>query len=93
MVITSLVLVFYPFSLHRPCVLNLANFGPCVYHKEKKKCLLQVDDSMFNDEQGTPELPDGLVYFRTNLVELLVDTCQLLRSATFVQKVLDLYLK
>ncbi|XP_062010475.1 transportin MOS14 isoform X2 [Rosa rugosa] len=46
----------------------------------------QVDDSMFNDDQGTPELPDGLVYFRTNLVELLVDICQLLRSATFVQK-------
>ncbi|ONI20150.1 hypothetical protein PRUPE_3G316100 [Prunus persica] len=46
----------------------------------------QVDDSMFNDEQGTPELPDGLVHFRMNLVELLVDICQLLRSATFVQK-------
>lgn len=60
---------------------------------KRKKCLSQVDDSMFTDEQGTPELPDGLVYFRTNLVELLVDTCQLLRSATVVQKVLDLYLK
>lgn len=48
---------------------------------------------MFNDEQGTPELPDGLVHFRMNLVELLVDICQLLRSATFVQKVLDLCLK
>ncbi|XP_021822946.1 transportin MOS14 isoform X3 [Prunus avium] len=46
----------------------------------------QVDDSMFNDEQGTPELPDGLVHFRMNLVELLVDICQLLRSAAFVQK-------
>lgn len=48
---------------------------------------------MFNDEQGTPELPDGLVHFRMNLVELLVDVCQLLRSATFLQKVLDLCLK
>lgn len=47
---------------------------------------------MINDEQGTPELPDGLVNFRMNLVELLVDICQLLRSATFVQKVLDMYL-
>lgn len=92
MVITSLVLVFYPFSLYQPCVLKLANLV-LVFITKRKKCLLQVDDSMFNDEQGTPELPDGLVYFRTNLVELLVDTCQLLRSATFVQKVLDLYLK
>lgn len=60
---------------------------------KEKFCLLQVDDSMFNDEQGTPELPDGLAYFRTNLVELLVDICQLLRSATFVQKVLGMNLK
>ncbi|XP_050380525.1 transportin MOS14 [Argentina anserina] len=46
----------------------------------------QIDDSMFNDDQGTPELPDGLAYFRMNLVELLVDICQLLRSTIFVQK-------
>ncbi|KAA8548316.1 hypothetical protein F0562_004745 [Nyssa sinensis] len=47
----------------------------------------QVDDSTFNDERGTLDLPDGLVHFRMNLVELLVDICQLLRSATFVQKI------
>ncbi|XP_068335022.1 uncharacterized protein [Pyrus communis] len=46
----------------------------------------QVDGSMFDDEQGTPELPDGLLHFRVNLVELLVDICHLLRSATFIQK-------
>ncbi|XP_044466271.1 transportin MOS14 isoform X2 [Mangifera indica] len=46
----------------------------------------QVDDSTFNDD-GMPDLPDGLVQFRMNLVELLVDICQLLRSATFIQKI------
>lgn len=47
----------------------------------------QVDESSFNDD-GMVDLPDGLVQFRMNLVELLVDICQLLRSATFIQKVL-----
>ncbi|KAJ4729616.1 Transportin like [Melia azedarach] len=46
----------------------------------------QVDESSFNDD-GMLDLPDGLVHFRMNLVELLVDICQLLRSATFIQKV------
>ncbi|XWS30603.1 hypothetical protein CRYUN_Cryun23aG0000200 [Craigia yunnanensis] len=46
----------------------------------------QMDESTFNDESGTFDLPDGLVQFRMNLVELLVDICQLLQPATFVQK-------
>ncbi|KAF3435348.1 hypothetical protein FNV43_RR22435 [Rhamnella rubrinervis] len=46
----------------------------------------QVDDSVFDDEKEATELPDSLVLFRMNLVELLVDICQLLRSATFIQK-------
>ncbi|GMY12794.1 transportin MOS14 [Fagus crenata] len=46
----------------------------------------QVDESIFHDERGNPDLPDGLVHFRMNLVELLVDICQLLGSATFIQK-------
>ncbi|KAJ0113292.1 hypothetical protein Patl1_02485 [Pistacia atlantica] len=46
----------------------------------------QVDDSTFNDD-GMPDLPDGLVQFRMNLVELLVDICHLLQSATFIQKI------
>jgi transportin-3 len=46
-----------------------------------------VDESTFNDERGNIDLPDGLVNFRMNLVELLVDICQILRSATFLQKV------
>lgn len=46
----------------------------------------QVDESSFNDD-GMVDLPDGLVQFRMNLVELLGDICQLLRSATFIQKV------
>ncbi|XP_030953191.1 transportin MOS14 [Quercus lobata] len=46
----------------------------------------QVDESIFNDERGNPDLPDGLIHFRMNIVELLVDICQLLSSATFIQK-------
>ncbi|KAG8485174.1 hypothetical protein CXB51_021295 [Gossypium anomalum] len=46
----------------------------------------QVDGSTFSDESRTFDLPDGLVQFRMNLVELLVDICQLLQPATFVQK-------
>nr|KJB22450.1 hypothetical protein B456_004G047900 [Gossypium raimondii] len=46
----------------------------------------QLDESTFSDESRTFDLPDGLVQFRMNLVELLVDICQLLQPATFVQK-------
>ncbi|KAH1194289.1 Transportin MOS14 [Glycine max] len=46
----------------------------------------QVDDSTYNDEGGVVDLPDGLIHFRVNLVELLVDICHLLGSATFMQK-------
>ena len=47
-----------------------------------------MDDSTYNDEGGVVDLPDGLIHFRVNLVELLVDICHLLGSATFMQKVL-----
>ncbi|CAN0876030.1 Transportin MOS14 [Linum grandiflorum] len=50
----------------------------------------QVDESTFNERSGVLELPDGLINFRMNLVELLVDICQLLRPTRFLQKVLDL---
>ncbi|XP_027349351.1 transportin MOS14 isoform X2 [Abrus precatorius] len=46
----------------------------------------QVDDSTFNDERRVVDLPDGLIHFRMNLVELLVDICHLLGSSTFIQK-------
>ncbi|XP_016701788.2 uncharacterized protein [Gossypium hirsutum] len=46
----------------------------------------QLDESTFSDESRTFDLPDGLVQFRMNLIELLVDICQLLQPATFVQK-------
>ncbi|TKY62938.1 Transportin-3 protein [Spatholobus suberectus] len=46
----------------------------------------QVDDSTYNDEGRVVDLPDGLIHFRMNLVELLVDICHLLGSATFMQK-------
>ncbi|KAH9742989.1 Xpo1 domain-containing protein [Citrus sinensis] len=52
----------------------------------------QVDESSFNDD-GMVDLPDGLVQYRMNLVELLVDICQLLRSATFIQKVSEVVLQ
>ncbi|KAM7277159.1 hypothetical protein ACFE04_019025 [Oxalis oulophora] len=47
----------------------------------------QVDESTFNDMSVMLDLPDGLSHFRMNLVELLVDLCQLLRSVVFVQKI------
>ncbi|KAI4350398.1 hypothetical protein L6164_004856 [Bauhinia variegata] len=46
----------------------------------------QVDDSTYNDEQRVIDLPDGLLHFRMNLVELLVDICHLLGSSIFIQK-------
>ncbi|KAF5795460.1 hypothetical protein HanXRQr2_Chr08g0339921 [Helianthus annuus] len=47
----------------------------------------QVDDSTYTCETATGDLPDGLVQFRLNLVEVLVDICQLLNSVVFLQKV------
>jgi len=47
-----------------------------------------VDDSTYNDEGRVIDLPDGLVHFRMNLVELLVDICHLLGSMIFTQKVI-----
>ncbi|KAH7852386.1 hypothetical protein Vadar_024244 [Vaccinium darrowii] len=47
----------------------------------------QVDDYTIIDHTGALDLPDGLAHFRMNLMELLVDICQLLRSATFIQKI------
>ncbi|KAJ6880171.1 transportin MOS14 isoform X1 [Populus alba x Populus x berolinensis] len=49
-------------------------------------CGAQVDESTFIDESETVDLPDGLAHFRMNLVELLVDICQLLKPTRFVQK-------
>ncbi|KAL2320426.1 hypothetical protein Fmac_029395 [Flemingia macrophylla] len=46
----------------------------------------RVDDSTYNDEGSVVDLPDGLIHFRMNLVELLVDICHVLGSATFMQK-------
>lgn len=47
----------------------------------------QVDDSTFYGEGVMVDLPDGLEQFRMNLTELLVDVCQLLGSAAFIQKI------
>lgn len=48
----------------------------------------QVDDTTYNDNRRTIDLPNGLEQFRMNLVELLVDIGQLLGSALFIQKVM-----
>ncbi|KAI3457764.1 hypothetical protein Pfo_014427 [Paulownia fortunei] len=48
---------------------------------------VQVDDSTYNDNGRTLDLPNGLEQFRMNLVELLVDICQLLGSSLFIQKI------
>lgn len=47
----------------------------------------QVDDSTYTNETAPRDLPDGLAQFRLNLVELMVDICQLLKSAVFLQKI------
>lgn len=47
----------------------------------------QVDDSTFYGECVMIDLPDTLEQFRMNLTELLVDVCQLLGSAAFIQKI------
>ncbi|CAF2082742.1 unnamed protein product [Brassica napus] len=46
----------------------------------------QVDESTSSDESPGLDLPDGLLHFRNNLLELLVDICQLLHPTTFVSK-------
>ncbi|XP_014491261.1 transportin MOS14 isoform X4 [Vigna radiata var. radiata] len=46
----------------------------------------QVDDCTYNDDGRVVDLLDGLIHFRMNLVELLVDICHLLGSTTFMQK-------
>ncbi|XP_010528108.1 PREDICTED: transportin MOS14 [Tarenaya hassleriana] len=48
----------------------------------------QVDEFTSNDESPGLDLPDGLMHFRNNLLELLVDLCQLLHPTTFVHKLL-----
>ncbi|PKA56913.1 hypothetical protein AXF42_Ash002216 [Apostasia shenzhenica] len=48
----------------------------------------QVDDSVLIVNSEAFEIPDGLIHFRMNLEELLVEICQLLGPATYVQKVL-----
>ncbi|KAG2268054.1 hypothetical protein Bca52824_062609 [Brassica carinata] len=46
----------------------------------------QVDEFTSSDESSWLDLPDGLLHFRNNLLELLVDICQLLHPTTFVSK-------
>ncbi|KAL0732764.1 hypothetical protein Bca4012_008973 [Brassica carinata] len=46
----------------------------------------QVDEFTSSDESPGLDLPDGLLHFRNNLLELLVDICQLLHPTTFVSK-------
>lgn len=46
----------------------------------------QVDPGLDGDP-GALNIPDGLINFRMNLEELLVDICQLLGSGRFVEKV------
>ncbi|KAM3253440.1 transportin MOS14 isoform X1 [Capsicum annuum] len=48
----------------------------------------QVDNSTFYGEGVMVDLPDTLEQFRMNLTELLVDICQLLGSAAFIQKII-----
>ncbi|XP_020585146.1 transportin MOS14 isoform X2 [Phalaenopsis equestris] len=49
----------------------------------------QVDDTVCIVNNGAFIIPDGLIQFRTNLEELLVDICQLLGPSIYVQKLLN----
>ncbi|KAF3611342.1 hypothetical protein DY000_02045081 [Brassica cretica] len=44
----------------------------------------KVDEFTSSDESPGLDLPDGLLHFRNNLLELLVDICQLLHPTTFI---------
>uniref|UniRef100_A0A0D3C9H7 Uncharacterized protein n=1 Tax=Brassica oleracea var. oleracea TaxID=109376 RepID=A0A0D3C9H7_BRAOL len=46
----------------------------------------RVDEFTSSDESSWLDLPDGLLHFRNNLLELLVDICQLLHPTTFVSE-------
>uniref|UniRef100_A0A1D1XES3 Transportin-3 n=1 Tax=Anthurium amnicola TaxID=1678845 RepID=A0A1D1XES3_9ARAE len=46
----------------------------------------QVNDPSVDNENGHIEIPDGLIQFRTNLEELLVDICHILGPSSFIQK-------
>nr|VDD42487.1 unnamed protein product [Brassica oleracea] len=48
------------------------------------KASCSVDESTSSDESPGLDLPDGLLHFRNNLLELLVDICQLLHPTTFL---------
>ncbi|XP_019161491.1 PREDICTED: transportin MOS14 isoform X3 [Ipomoea nil] len=47
----------------------------------------QLGDATFIDGGRVLELPDSLLQFRMNLVEALVDICQILSPAPFIQKI------
>ncbi|XP_074582171.1 transportin MOS14-like isoform X2 [Curcuma longa] len=49
----------------------------------------QVGDTG-SDNRDSLDIPDGLVHFRLNLEELLIDICQILGPAAFVQKLLSI---
>lgn len=47
----------------------------------------QVDESTYDGDGGSSELPDGLANFRMSLAELLLEICHFLGSSTYIQKV------
>uniref|UniRef100_A0A803MML9 Exportin-1/Importin-beta-like domain-containing protein n=1 Tax=Chenopodium quinoa TaxID=63459 RepID=A0A803MML9_CHEQI len=47
----------------------------------------QIDESAYDGDGGSSELPDGLANFRMNLAELLMEICHFLGPATYIQKV------
>ncbi|KAL0920160.1 hypothetical protein M5K25_009277 [Dendrobium thyrsiflorum] len=49
----------------------------------------QVGDTVCTVNNGAFVIPDGLINFRTNLEEILVDICQLLGPSIYMQKLLN----
>ncbi|XP_020554942.1 importin-13 isoform X1 [Sesamum indicum] len=82
----------YIIGLDVDCAENRKNLEECfvpIFSSLIDALLLrvQVDDCTYNDTGRALDVPNGLGQFRMNLVELLVDICQLLGSALFIQKI------
>uniref|UniRef100_A0A803LR72 Exportin-1/Importin-beta-like domain-containing protein n=1 Tax=Chenopodium quinoa TaxID=63459 RepID=A0A803LR72_CHEQI len=67
--------------------INLLTLGSTAFGWMILMAVLEiVDESTYDGDGGSSELPDGLANFRMNLAELLMEICHFLRPATYIQK-------
>lgn len=79
-IFNTLCCLFCPLPL--PVLLGLLKFFFFPYP--------QVDESTYDGDGGSSELPDGLANFRMSLAELFLEICHFLGPATYIQKVLEM---